>query len=237
MNQCRALLTYFPTFKNADSQAITPGKMQIFSLKPPKKGLIIDLIERAFLRINQKVNWCRGWLNSIFFAQSKGDVYIGSSGLIRGRRYIHCLGRFVAMRRNRIEAYDRHRDERFSPKIIFGQNVSIEDDCHIAAVNCIKIGNNVLIASKVYISDHSHGAVGLDQMLLPPYLRPIVSAGPIEIGDNVWIGEGVTILAGVCIGQGSIIGANAVVTRDIPPYCSAAGVPARVLKKFEINKY
>jgi acetyltransferase-like isoleucine patch superfamily enzyme len=209
--------------------------MNKFSVNHQKQGRFIDFVERAIIKISHKINWIRGSLNSIFFAQSQGDVYIGPNCFIRGRRYIHCLGRFIAMRRNRIEAYDRHRGERFSPKIIFGANVSIEDDCHIAAVNCIKIGNNVLIASKVYISDHSHGPVSLDQMLLPPYLRPIVSVGPIEIGDNVWIGEGVAILAGVRIGHGSIIGANAVVTRDIPPCCSAAGVPARVLNKFELN--
>ncbi len=50
------------------------------------------------------------------------------------------------------------------------------------------------------------------------------------IGHDVWIGHGVTVLAGVSIGIGACIGAGAVVTKDIPPYAIAVGVPARVIK-------
>ena len=54
--------------------------------------------------------------------------------------------------------------------------------------------------------------------------------GGIYIGDNVWIGDKVTILPNVTIGKGCIIAANAVVTKDIPEYSVAAGVPAKVIK-------
>ena len=50
--------------------------------------------------------------------------------------------------------------------------------------------------------------------------------GSITIGNDVWIGYEAVILSGVTIGDGAIIGARAVVTRDIPPYTIAAGVPA-----------
>lgn len=50
------------------------------------------------------------------------------------------------------------------------------------------------------------------------------------IEADVWIGEGVKICAGVRIGVGSVIGAGAIVTRDIPPYSIAVGVPCRVIK-------
>lgn len=54
------------------------------------------------------------------------------------------------------------------------------------------------------------------------------------IGHDVWIGHNVSVLAGVSIGTGACIGAGAVVTKDIPPYAIAVGVPARVIKyRFE----
>ena len=54
---------------------------------------------------------------------------------------------------------------------------------------------------------------------------------PVVIEDDVWCGANVTILKGVTIGRGSVIAAGSVVTRSIPPYSIAGGVPARVIKK------
>lgn len=57
-----------------------------------------------------------------------------------------------------------------------------------------------------------------------------IDEGNIIIGDDVWIGAQVTIMSGVNIGQGAVIGAKALVTKDIPPYSIAVGIPARVIK-------
>ena len=56
------------------------------------------------------------------------------------------------------------------------------------------------------------------------------SKGDILIGDDVWIGERAVILSGVEIGRGAIVAAGAVVSKSIPPYAIAAGVPAKVVK-------
>lgn len=58
-----------------------------------------------------------------------------------------------------------------------------------------------------------------------------VARGPVVIGHNVWIGDSAIILSGVTIGDGAVIGAGAIVTRDLPDFCVAAGVPAKVLRK------
>lgn len=50
------------------------------------------------------------------------------------------------------------------------------------------------------------------------------------IGHDVWIGHGAVIQAGIHIGNGAVIGSNAVVTKDIPPYAIAAGVPAKIIR-------
>lgn len=54
---------------------------------------------------------------------------------------------------------------------------------------------------------------------------------PVCIGNHVWIGQRAMILKGVSIGDGAIIAAGAVVTRDVPAGCLAAGVPAKVIRK------
>ena len=63
--------------------------------------------------------------------------------------------------------------------------------------------------------------------------KAVESRGTV-IGNDVFIGANVTILDGVTIGDGAVIGAGAVVTKDIPPYAIAVGIPARVIKyRFE----
>jgi len=53
---------------------------------------------------------------------------------------------------------------------------------------------------------------------------------PVRIGPDVWLGTKATVLRGVEIGRGSVIGANSVVTRDVPDYAIAVGVPAKVVR-------
>lgn len=55
--------------------------------------------------------------------------------------------------------------------------------------------------------------------------------GDIVIGNDVWIGYEAVIMAGVTIGDGAIIGTRAVVTKDVPPYTIAGGVPAKAIRK------
>lgn len=175
-----------------------------------------------------------GWIASLRFAARGKRPYLGKDCLIVGPQYVHVGDHFVAMDRTRIEALDRNRESVFSPIIRIGSNVNIQYDCHIAAVNRVEIGDNVLIGSKVYIADHSHGASTLDDMMLPPEMRKVISKGPVVIEENVWIGEGAAVLPNVRIGKNSIVGANAVVTKDVPPFSVVVGVPARVIKSFSV---
>ena len=118
--------------------------------------------------------------------------------------------------------------------ISIGKNVQLNDYVHIGAIDSITIGNNVLIASKVFITDHNHGDYSKDNQENPnifPSKRTLYSKA-VSIQDNVWIGETVSILPGVTIGKGSIIGTMSVVTKDIPPYCIAVGSPAKVIKEY-----
>jgi len=158
---------------------------------------------------------------------------------VRGRKFIDFGENLTTGTGCRIEAIPF-----YSPKIIitFGKNIEINDYVHIAGISSIKIGDNVLIASKVFISDVQHGCYSgnnvHDHPDVPPGDRSL-SSKDVIIDENVWIGESVSILAGVTIGKGSIIGANSVVSKSIPPYVIAVGSPAKPFKKFnfETNRW
>ena len=113
--------------------------------------------------------------------------------------------------------------------------MQINDYVHIDAIERVIIGNDVLIASKVFISDHNHGRYNQADYMstpdVPPVDRPLFSS-PVIIEDKVWIGENVCIMPGVTIGKGAIIGAGAVVTHNIPAESIATGVPAKVIKLY-----
>lgn len=117
------------------------------------------------------------------------------------------------------------------PEIVIGDNCNIREGAHITAINSIRIGNNLLTGTNVLITDNSHGTAEQSRMECHPQDRPLYSKGKIVIGNNVWIGNNVCIMPGVAIGDGVIIGANSVVTKDIPAYTVAAGIPAIIIKQ------
>jgi acetyltransferase-like isoleucine patch superfamily enzyme len=150
-----------------------------------------------------------------------------------GLKFISIGKDFSCFSRLRLEAFDKHLDNSYAPVVNIGNNVSINFDCHIACINNIEIGNNVLIASKVFITDHAHGEINASALETPPSARKVVSKGPVIIEDNVWIGEGVAILPNVTVGKNSIIGANAVVTKSFPENSLIGGNPAKLIKTIE----
>lgn len=125
---------------------------------------------------------------------------------------------------------------KYNPEIIIGDNVWIGIRNSFAAINKVQIGNNVLFAGFVHISDHSHGYEDIDK---PITGQPLLNKGPVIIEDDCWLGFSCEVLSGVHIGKHSIIAARAVVTKDVPPYTIVAGNPARIVKQynFETKKW
>jgi len=122
--------------------------------------------------------------------------------------------------------------------VSIGSQVEVNDYVHIGARAAVRIGDRVLIASSVFISDHNHGYYGAapehSSPLVPPAERPY-QCQEVEIEDDVWLGEHVCVLPGVRIGRGAIVGAGSVVTSEIPPYTISVGVPARVIRRFDFD--
>lgn len=116
-------------------------------------------------------------------------------------------------------------------------SISIGDGCafgynnHITAVGRMIIGRNVLTANNVYISDNLHG---YEDISTPIMHQAVYLKREVVIGDGSWIGENACII-GAHVGKNCVIGANAVVTSDIPDYSVAVGVPAKVVKRFDLD--
>jgi len=110
-----------------------------------------------------------------------------------------------------------------------GDNTKLNYNCSIIYGNHLKIGKNVLIGGYSYIlGAPTHR---FDRTDISIIAQGKESKGDIIIEDNAWIGAGVIILNGVKIGRDSIIGAGSVVTKNIPDFSIAVGVPAKVIKK------
>jgi acetyltransferase-like isoleucine patch superfamily enzyme len=110
--------------------------------------------------------------------------------------------------------------------------MTLGDKCVLArdvSINCyldVEIGDSALIADAVYISDFDHNFADVTR----PIKDQGIAKSRVRVDRDVWLGTKVTVCRGVRIGEGAVVGANAVVTRDLPAYAVAVGVPARVVK-------
>jgi len=100
--------------------------------------------------------------------------------------------------------------------------------CSIAAQTRINPGNHPLdrVALNHFTYRSSAYGLGEDDAAFFDWRR----SHRVTLGDDVWIGHGAIVLPGVAIGTGAAVGAGAVVTKDLPPFAVAVGVPARVLR-------
>lgn len=112
-----------------------------------------------------------------------------------------------------------------------GDGTYIGNFSHIYCTSSINIGENVLIADKVYISDNLHEYSDVNLSIIE---QPIRQINEVNIGDGAWLGENVCVI-GASVGIHSIIGSNSVVTKSIPDYCVAVGSPAKIIKRYSFE--
>lgn len=164
-------------------------------------GLMNRIVPGRFQSIGRGVKF-NGWVR---FEKPCKNVRIGAGSMVG-------VGCYICVDQN--------------GSVDLGPDVIINDHCYITSNYGIRIGAHTRIAEFVSIRDYDHEFARLDVPISEQGFR----GGPIEIGEDCWIGRGVIVTGNVKVGRGSVIGANAVVTRDIPEYSVAVGVPAKVIK-------
>ena len=143
-------------------------------------------------------------------ALSKGGITVGNNFSLGRNSIIECTGVIREL----------------GEELIIGDNVGIAANAFIAMRGKVEIGSNTIFGPNVSIHAENHNFSNIDK---PIKLQGATRKG-VKIGEDCWIGSKVVILDGVTIGSHSIIAAGAVVTKDIPEYCIAGGVPAKVIK-------
>jgi acetyltransferase-like isoleucine patch superfamily enzyme len=168
-----------------------------------------------------------------------------------GRRFMRLLASCVDPRAFlhllRIANYYNTNHVRPLRQIRMGLSPAISPDAIFSGPERISFGNNIRIGSRTHIwAGPSSGriAIGDDVLIGPdvmitaasyrfndgsPVTDQVMDEGDINIGNDVWLGAKVVVLPGVSIGDGAIIGASAVVSRSIPAFAIAVGIPARVI--------
>lgn len=201
--------------------------------------LIGILLERFFMLV-------RGFFRKLLFKKSGKFFFCGKHCMIRSSRKI-IIGSGVTINRGcSINALSKKgisigENVNIGPECIIecsgvitelGEGIVIEDNVGISARTFIGARANVVIGHDTiigpYCSIHAENHV-FDDINKPIHSQPTSRKG-IVIGSDCWIGAKATILDGVTIGKGCVVAAGAVVTRSLPDYSVAAGVPASVIK-------
>ena len=140
------------------------------------------------------------------------------------------LGENVYIGRNsRFLLVKSYKGNLYNSTIRIGNNVTIGNRFSALSGAPINIGDDSLLASDILITSENHG---IDPEISASYADNPLVVAPVNIGRGVWIGEKAIILPGAELGDKCVVAAGAVVIGSFPAYSMIAGIPARIIKKY-----
>lgn len=154
----------------------------------------------------------------------------GKPLFLRNSSYISTGKNVVIKDQYRIECYDQFYNQTLYPKFIIHDGVIIGYGFTCFVADRIEIGRGTIFAGNVTLISENHG---MNPEIETPYHVQPLTHGPISIGEGCWIGQNVSILPNVKIGNKCIIATNSVVNSNIPDFSIAAGIPARIIKRYD----
>ena len=165
-----------------------------------------------------------------FAAFGRGSMAAFPAGAVFGERSIAIgedtlIGPFVSLSAGMVPGQDLGP----VPVLQIGDRCVIGRGSHIVAHHSLVIGDDVFTGPYVYVTDQNHGYADPDV----PIGRQLPRNAAVRIGSGSWLGAGAVVLPGACIGRNVVIAAGSVVRGTVPDRCVAAGVPARVVRRFQ----
>lgn len=167
----------------------------------------------------------RGLFYKLIFKEFGNMSYIGKPIIIIGVKNISIKNKVRIFPGARIECNGKNSN------IVINENTSIGQNIHMISYGNLFIGKNTTISGNVFITNIDHEYRKRDIHILDQ--EHIVK--DTIIGENCFIGYGASIQAGTKLGKQCIVGTNAVVRGEFPDYCVIAGVPAKIIKKYNHN--
>ena len=174
-----------------------------------------------------KIFWIlRGLLYKPFFGKFDIPSYIGKPIYISNFKRIFIGKRVRIFPNARIEVVNKESS------IIFEDNISIGENFHIISGENLIIGRDSTISANVFITNIDHEYQEIDKHILE---QPLIIK-ETQVGENCFIGYGAVIQAGTILGKHCVVGANAVVRGHFKEYSVIVGVPAKVVKRYDVEK-
>ena len=161
----------------------------------------------------------------------KNSLYVGFGAKLVGGKYILIDKLAQIMPFSMIVSLE-------GGKIEIAEGATVSMYSRVAARGYVRIGKYVEMGPNCFIADfnHAYSDISCPVKLQGNVFIPKEDGCPnVEIGDGSWLGTHVVIAGNVRIGKHCVIGANSVVTKDIPDYSVAAGVPAKVIKRYNFE--
>lgn len=160
-----------------------------------------------------------------FFGKFLMPSYIGKPVYLHGIKNIFIEKNVRLFPNIRMEVHGK------DASITISEDVGIAQNVHITSGSNLTIGKSSTILANVFITniDHDYTTIGVN------ILKQGMIIKETKIGDNCFIGIGAAIQAGTILGNHCVVGANSVVKGIFPDYSIIAGVPAKVVKRYNIQ--
>lgn len=166
----------------------------------------------------------RALFYKLFFGHFGFFCYIGKPIFFKNCKQIFIGNRVRIFPGARLEVHGK------LSRIMIQDNVSIGQNLHIISGEDLIIEKNTTISANVLISNLEHEYYAINQHILEQPFQ----IKKTKIGENCFIGYGVVIQAGTILGKHCVVGANAVVRGEFPDYSVIVGIPAKIVKRYDL---